>query len=208
MLTDTPYSQIGDTVYTNEEITKCIKKLAAVYEADIPVEDPITVVGITDGSIFFLPQFLKELQSLRGPGSAKVFVFTIQAKKIEGVVSVSGGPVSLHGCVLVLDDLCDTGKTLLSVKSHLQDIDPESDILTMCLVNRPAKYTPNYVGFSYEVPGFLIGYGMDYNEMFRDLPDIRELVLIHDPEEDMTPISVEDSEEEEIDPTQSMCCVT
>jgi len=74
--------------------------------------------------------------------------------------------------VLVVDDIFDTGHTLLEVLSFLDDLGPRS-IRTAVLVLKQGKQQvalrPDYVGF--EIPDvFVVGYGLDYAERYRDLP--------------------------------------
>jgi len=78
--------------------------------------------------------------------------------------------------VVVVEDIVDTGNTLAKFMPILREFSPKSceicTLLTKRLSNnKSAAIVPKYVGFS--VPDeFVVGYGLDYNEMYRDLEDI------------------------------------
>jgi len=77
-------------------------------------------------------------------------------------------------CVLLVDDIFDTGKTLQRVVKGLKELRPKS-IETCVLLDkqtdRPMLETPNYVGFEIE-DQFVVGYGLDFAEQYRHLPYI------------------------------------
>ncbi len=78
--------------------------------------------------------------------------------------------------VILVEDIVDTGTTLYELIPHLKEQAKTIRSLEVCsLLSKrlaePAKYNAKYVGFS--IPNhFIIGYGLDYNELYRDLKDI------------------------------------
>ncbi|XP_078068105.1 hypoxanthine-guanine phosphoribosyltransferase [Mustelus asterias] len=76
--------------------------------------------------------------------------------------------------VLIVEDIIDTGKTMQTLLSMLQDYKPNMVKVVSLLVKRTPRsvgYRPDFVGF--EVPDkFVVGYALDYNEYFRDLNHI------------------------------------
>ncbi len=86
--------------------------------------------------------------------------------------------------VFVIDDVCETGRTLLTIKRMLLEKFKCEDVITVVLVNknfsiRKAEMgmNPDIFGFGYEGGHFLVGCGMDFKEMYRGLPFIGYLVL-------------------------------
>lgn len=76
--------------------------------------------------------------------------------------------------VLIVDDILDTGRTLDAVRSHLKHLSPRT-LRSCVLLSKPARreidVDADYVGF--EIPdAFVVGYGMDFAERFRNLPYI------------------------------------
>ena len=76
--------------------------------------------------------------------------------------------------ILVVDDVCDTGKTLSNVMNELKKLEPKS-LKSMVVVSKsnrgPEDYQPDYVLFDLG-KRFIVGYGLDYKEYYRGLPDI------------------------------------
>ncbi|KAJ3370553.1 hypoxanthine phosphoribosyltransferase 1 [Kappamyces sp. JEL0680] len=76
--------------------------------------------------------------------------------------------------LLIVEDIVDTGKTMVALIELLQKYQPASIKVCSLLLKRTTRsnsYVPDYVGFS--IPdAFVIGYGLDYNEVFRDLEHI------------------------------------
>ncbi|CAH8295468.1 unnamed protein product [Schistosoma turkestanicum] len=76
--------------------------------------------------------------------------------------------------VLIAEDLVDTGTSLNNLEKYIRKYEPKSICSTCLLVKRIADhpgYQPDYVGF--EVPNrFIVGYGIDYNDCFRDVPHV------------------------------------
>jgi len=77
--------------------------------------------------------------------------------------------------VILVEDIVDTGNTLFNLlpilKSEAKPLSVECCTLLSKRLDHPAKYDAKYVGFT--IPNhFVIGYGLDYNELYRDLQDI------------------------------------
>ncbi|CDS40030.1 hypoxanthine guanine phosphoribosyltransferase [Echinococcus multilocularis] len=76
--------------------------------------------------------------------------------------------------ILIVDDICDTGKTMVKLSDYLTEAGAKS-VMTCCLLLKHTKlnigYRPDFLGF--EIPDqFIVGYAIDYNECFRDLSHI------------------------------------
>jgi hypoxanthine phosphoribosyltransferase len=82
------------------------------------------------------------------------------------------------GCdVLVIDDIFDTGHTLVEVLALLNDQGPRSlrtAVLVLKKGKQQVKLRPDYVGFEIPVV-FVVGYGLDYNDAYRNLPYLAAL---------------------------------
>ncbi len=150
-----------------------IKEMAREISEDYE-ERELILIGILKGVVFFIADLAREISLplkidfLRvasygsGMESGEIYL----TKDVE--LSLKGKPV------LVVEDIVDTGKTLQYVKRLLQEKDPES-IRTCVLIDkrerRDVDIDLNYCAFRVE-KGFLVGYGLDYNEEYRCLPDI------------------------------------
>jgi len=76
--------------------------------------------------------------------------------------------------LLIVEDIIDTGATMVHLLEKLKTFNPNSVRVTSLLVKKTSRsngYTPHYVGFA--IPdAFVVGYALDYNEYFRDLDHI------------------------------------
>ena len=134
---------------------------------------PLTVIAVMTGSIIFLADLIRKLDM-------PLRVGVIQARSYlgtqRGALSVNADmlPEVAGRDVLVIDDIFDTGHTLVEVLSFLNGLGPRS-IRTAVLVLKKGKQQvelrPDYVGF--EIPDvFVVGYGLDFDNYYRNLPDI------------------------------------
>jgi hypoxanthine phosphoribosyltransferase len=156
-----------------EVIAERIKELAEAIEEEYRGKELI-LIGILKGAVFFLTDLARELSlpikldfirvasygSGMEPGSISL------TKDVE--LSVEGKPV------LIVEDIVDTGQTLSYVKELLESKGAES--VKVCVLidkkeRREKQINIDYCAFRVE-KGFLVGYGLDYNEEGRCLPEI------------------------------------
>src|SRR4051812_25993262 len=153
-----------------EEIHSSVNRLAAEIR-EREAGRPLTVIAVMTGSIIFLADLIRKLDMPMRVG-------VIQARSYlgteRGALSVNADmlPEVAGRDVLVIDDIFDTGHTLLEVLSFLDELGPRS-IRTAVLVLKEGKQQvnlrPDYVGFT--IPDvFVVGYGLDYNDAYRNLP--------------------------------------
>jgi hypoxanthine phosphoribosyltransferase len=135
----------------------------------------ITIVPIMTGAMIFAADLIRHL-----PMPMKIGLLTVSSypgrsvsSQGSGILSQQLGDVSGRH-LLLIDDILDSGGTIRLVHSLLKAMNPAS--LKVCvLLRKPtdgAKLTPaDYVGF--EIPNeFVVGYGLDYDDYYRNLPDI------------------------------------
>ncbi len=142
----------------------------------------ITVICVLTGSLLFTADLIRSLEHL------SVHVEFVRAKSYVGI---SSGELHLDlslldqtkvtGChVLILDEILDSGKTLHRVVRALSEWNP-SRLETAVLLRKEGcqlsdyPLEPDYVGFEVENK-FLVGYGLDYNGLWRHLPFIGEMI--------------------------------
>ena len=161
-------------LFSREEIEATVNKLAAELNSDYHGKHPV-LIGILKGSFMFMADLIRlvdfplEVEFIRlssyGGG-----------KETSGKIKVVQGlrtPIKGRD-VLVIEDIVDTGLTVAFLLDYLHRKKPAS--LKLCaLTDKPSRrqvpVTIDYLGFT--VPNkFLIGYGLDLDEKFRNLPDI------------------------------------
>jgi len=134
----------------------------------------LTLVCILKGCIPFVADLIREIPIpfIIDVIHASSYVNT----ESTGTINILSKPnLELKGRhVLIIDDILDTGRTLTEIISVLQENKP-ADIKTCVLLDKPSRRTESiyadYIGF--EIPNaFAVGYGIDYNEYYRNLPYI------------------------------------
>jgi hypoxanthine phosphoribosyltransferase len=137
---------------------------------------PLTVIAVLTGSIIFLADLIRKLDM---PLRVDVIQARSYAGTERGALSINTDmlPDVAGRDVLVIDDIFDTGHTLLEVLTFLDELGPRS-VRTAVLVLKRGKQQvdlrPDYVGF--EIPDvFVVGYGLDYNDAYRNLPYLAAL---------------------------------
>ena len=167
-------SDIEKIVVTEEQIQKRLKELAAQVEKDYEGRD-LLLVGVLKGAVMAMADFSRHLQrhiemdwmavSSYGAGTQSSGVVRI-LKDLDKDI--------LNREVLIIEDILDTGLTLSWLTENLTSRGAKSvSILTVLRKPDAAKVpvNPTYVGF--DIPSeFVVGYGLDFNEKYRNLPFI------------------------------------
>lgn len=157
-----------------------IKELAKQIEKDYAGEE-VYCVGLLKGSVVFLSDLVKEINS--------PVIIDFMSVSSYGSETVSSGDVKilkdtdldLRGKhVLIVEDIIDTGLTLEHVIRYFKESKGVKTLKTCTLLSKPQRRKVNididYVGF--DVPDkFVIGYGLDYDQKYRNLPYIAVVVF-------------------------------
>lgn len=162
---------------SRETIAARVRELGEQISRDYGNEE-ILAVGILKGAAIFMADLVRSISS--------PVAFDFMAVSSYGASTESSGAVrinkdldqSVEGRhVLIVEDVIDTGLTLNYLVDNLKSRNPAS--LKLCtLLDKPsrrkAEVKPDYLGF--EIPDeFVVGYGLDYAELYRNLPDIAVL---------------------------------
>jgi hypoxanthine phosphoribosyltransferase len=160
-----------------EKIRQRVGELAAQIAADY-ADRPLTIVGVLTGCLMFLADLVRHLD-------LHLRIGLIQASSYRGETTSAGelhiDPALLPDVrgrhILLLDDILDTGKTLAALSAHLHRVGVASlkvGVLLRKIGRQTVPFEPDYCGF--EIPdAFVVGYGLDYNDEYRHLPDIAVL---------------------------------
>lgn len=167
-------SQQPKVLITHDQIKQAITKLAAEIRRDYQEKPPL-LLGILKGSFVFMADLVRELGLPVEVDFVKVSSYGA-GMETSGKVRIMHGPkTKVKGKdVLIVEDIVDTGLTISSLINYLQKKGPAS--IRLCtLTDKPSRHevpvTIDYLGFT--VPNkFIVGYGIDWNEKFRYLPDI------------------------------------
>jgi hypoxanthine phosphoribosyltransferase len=157
------------------QIDRRIVELAAEIEADYPADDEIHLVGVLKGGFVFMADLVRAM-------SARVTLDFIAVSSYQQSTRSSGEvrllkdvDARLEGRhVIIVEDIVDTGLTLTYLQDILRARSPKS-LRTACLLSKPSRRLVDvkveYIGFTIE-DKFVIGYGLDFAEKYRNLPHI------------------------------------
>lgn len=159
---------------TRAEINKAVARLAAEVRRDYRGKQPLCI-GILKGSFVFMADFIRQLELPVEVDFVRLSSYGAGKQTSGNITVVQGLKTKIKGRdVLVLEDIVDTGLTVSFLLDYLRKKVPAS--LRLCaLTDKPSRrqvpVTIDYLGFT--VPDkFIVGYGIDWNEKFRYLPDI------------------------------------
>jgi hypoxanthine phosphoribosyltransferase len=163
--------EVAGVLIGERQIIRRIRRLSREIERDFEGRE-LVIVALLTGTVMFLSDLIRNLSlplrldfigvsSYRSGTKSGELVFT---KKLR--LDVRGRDV------LLLDDILDTGRTMVRVLAEIQALQPRR-IKTCVLLNKAARRIGNiqadYVGF--EIPDyFVVGYGLDFAERYRNLP--------------------------------------
>jgi len=164
-------TEVQSVLLSRERIASRVRSLARQIEKDFAGRD-LVIVALLNGTVVFLADLLRRLSmplrldfigvsSYRGGTESSDLVFTKELR-----LNVTGRDV------LLVDDILDTGNTLFRVSAKLRRLRPRQ-IKICVLLDKPSRrqeqIAADYVGFI--IPDhFVVGYGLDYAEQYRNLP--------------------------------------
>ncbi|HSI74143.1 MAG TPA: hypoxanthine phosphoribosyltransferase, partial [Fimbriimonas sp.] len=163
-----------DVLISEQKLRERISQLADEISRDNPV-GPLLLVGVLKGSFHFLSDLARLLSTDSSVDFMQVSSYQ-DRKSSTGIVQIRKDlDINIEGLdVLVVEDIVDTGYTLSHLRELLATRKPKS-LKVVALLSKPEARkveTPvEYIGF--EIPNeFVVGYGLDYAERYRNLPYI------------------------------------
>ena len=164
----------GRVLISRQEIAARVAELGHAIRRDYAGRSPL-LVGVLKGAVIFTADLLRAVALPAGLDFIGVSSYGTGAKS-SGVVRLAADlSVSIEGRdVVVVEDIIDTGRTISYLRRNLATRHPRS--LALCVLldkvaRREVDVPVDYVGFA--IPDeFVVGYGLDYNGLYRNLPDI------------------------------------
>ena len=155
------------------KLEKRIEEMGKQIEKDYQGKE-LVFVGILKGSVMFMSELAKNVKS--NVELDFMDVSSYQGTQSTGTVTINKDiRNSIEGKnVILVEDIIDTGRTLTYVLEYLKQKNPNS-IKIATMLSKPSRrvmeLNVDYIGFSIE-DKFVVGYGLDYNEKYRNLPYI------------------------------------
>lgn len=157
----------------HDGVTRIADEIARCY-----ANQQLTIVGVLTGSVVLMADLIRLID-------LPMRVGVLQASSYRGATTIRGELVinselmlDISGRdVLLVDDIFDTGHTLVKVMEKMRDFEPKSIRSAVLLRKRGRQevdYVPDFIAF--DIPDeFVVGYGLDYEDMYRNLPYLAAL---------------------------------
>lgn len=161
-------------LYSAVEIAEKVKEIGNEITEAYKGTD-LFIVGILKGGFIFMSDLVRQIHLPLKIGFARISSYgdtQCSSGKVKILEDIQDDIQGKH--VIIVDDILDTGHSLFAYKKHLEAKGPASvKICTMIdkTVRREASLTPDFYGFRIH-DGFLVGYGLDFAEEHRSLPDL------------------------------------
>lgn len=159
---------------SRETIRQRVREIAAALSSRYEDEVPI-FIGVLNGSFIFISDLMREMEIDCEVDFLKLSSYGAQKVSSGQVSELKRIDADLNGRhVVVVEDIIDTGLSMQFILERLEALDPAS-VAVVTLLRKPdaarVDVAPDYVGF--DIPDlFVIGYGLDYAQIARNLPDI------------------------------------
>lgn len=163
---------------TEEEIQHRIGELAGEIERGYPAEEQIHLVGVLKGGFVFMADLIRAMSSRVTLDFIAVSSYQRSTRSSGEVRLLKDVDAHLEGRhVIIVEDIVDTGLTLTYLQDILRARAPKS-LRSACLLSKPSRRQVDvkveYIGFTIE-DRFVVGYGLDFAEKYRNLPHIAVL---------------------------------
>jgi len=172
-----PELRPSEILLSADQIQKRVEALALEIRADFP--DDLHVIAVLKGAFMFLSDLVRHT-----PGHVSMDFMAVSSYAKGTTTSgevrlLKDLDTTLDGRnVVIVEDIVDTGLTLTYLQDILRARNPKS-LRTACLLSKPSRRQVDvkveYIGFTIE-DRFVVGYGLDYAEQYRNLPYIAVLV--------------------------------
>src|SRR5512135_3374139 len=170
-----PYEAPSSILISAEDIQQRVRELSVEIQRDYAEDDQLHLVSVLKGGFIFLGDLVR---AMNRPVTVDFMAVSSYAKgtTTSGEVRVLKDLDSgLDGRnVVIVEDIVDTGLTLAYLQEILHARSPKS-LRTACLLSKPSRrkvdVKVDYIGFTIE-DRFVVGYGLDYAERYRNLPYI------------------------------------
>ena len=167
-----------ETLITTEQIEARIREMGAQIERDYAPDEGIHLVGVLKGGFMFMADLVRAMSARVTLDFIAVSSYAKSTKSSGEVRMLKDLDAGLEGRhVIIVEDIVDTGLTLTYLQDILRARAPRS-LRTVCLLSKPSRrqvdVAVEHTGFTIE-DHFVVGYGLDYAEKYRNLPHIAVL---------------------------------
>jgi hypoxanthine phosphoribosyltransferase len=168
------HPDLAEVLLTEAQIKRRVKSLAREIKA-VYGDREFTIISLINGAVMFTSDLMREIDNPVRLDCIRVTSYGSKTKSLGAPQIISSLTLDIANReVLLIDDILDTGKTLKLVTQLVRNLKPAS-LRTCVLLDKKARreveIEADFVGF--EIPDrFVVGYGLDFAERYRNLPGI------------------------------------
>jgi hypoxanthine phosphoribosyltransferase len=174
-----------EILYSRSAIAGRVQELADEISRDYAGKSEILIIGVLKGSFIFMADLVRSMTIPCQTDFIRVTSYGSGSESSGNVVITKDVESEIRGRdILIVEDIVDTGLTLQHIVDKLRARHPRSIKVCAFLDKRKRRKVPfdaDYVGFVMD-DGFVVGYGLDFNEQDRYLPDVYVMSIPSDPE--------------------------
>ena len=163
-----------EILFSREVIQKRVQGMADQISKDY-AESDLIIIGILRGAFIFMADLIRAMNIPCKVDFVRVASYGAGAESFGKIVMTKDIETSIRGRdILIVEDIIDKGLTLQYLTNWLKERNPRS--LKVCAFldkrkRRKVSFEADYVGFTID-DGFVVGYGLDFDEKYRFLPDV------------------------------------
>jgi len=163
-----------EILFSRDAIQKRVREIAGQISKDYEGRELI-MIGVLKGAFIFMADLIREISIPCRIDFTRLASYGAGSDSSGKVVMTKDIETSIKGRdILIVEDILDTGLTLQYLVEWLKERNPQS--LKICVLldkrkRRKVSFEADYVGFTID-DGFVVGYGLDFNEKYRFSPDI------------------------------------
>lgn len=164
-------------VLTKEDIERKIADVAARISLDYKESEPV-LIGVLKGAFIFLSDLIRQLTISFTVDFVRASSYGTDINSSENIHLTKGIEIDVKNKdVLVIEDIIDTGLTLTFLFNYLRSMGPKTVKVCTLLDKRERRKASIAIDYACHMveKGFLVGYGLDYAERYRGLPEIYKL---------------------------------
>ncbi len=179
MLTNLPKKYILQ--YSRQDIESAVSRIGAeitVWASSVEQNTgkEVLAIPVLRGGIFFFADLAREVKASLElePGRTRAYQLNQNAVSLEQVKVILEKENLKDRSILLVDDICDSGRTLTVLKDYLLK-QGALEVKAAVLIQRQLaveKFTPDWVGFKFEGSEWFVGYGMEDKNSWSNLPEI------------------------------------
>jgi hypoxanthine phosphoribosyltransferase len=169
-------TMLAEKLISYQELERTVDRVAADVAADLEGKVPVFIC-VLKGAVFFFTELTRRLEHVIEMDFVQLSSYGATTKSSGSVTLVKDITVDISGKdVYVVEDIVDTGLTLTDLMALISARHPRS-VKVVALLSKPSRrlvdVTVDFVGI--EIPDrFVVGFGLDFNEHYRNLPEVWE----------------------------------